>query len=102
MPTFADTAAFFETKAAKARDDDARRAMADAARFYRKLGEITPTFPYGYKTPMLNGAGTRLRRRAEECRAMAAAMRDPECRAKLLRLAESYETLSGGDVLAAR
>jgi hypothetical protein len=92
VPTFDDTAAFFEARAKKARNVDRQRELADAARFYRALARITLYFPYGYKAPELtNGASDRLSKHAEECKAIAAATRDPECRAKLLRLAATYE-----------
>ncbi len=99
MPTFADTAAYFEAKAGKARDDRRRADLAGTARFYRRLNEITPTFPFGYQTPAMNDAATRLVKRAEECRALAAAMRDPKCRARLLELAATYEQVARGPAL---
>lgn len=100
---FAATAAYFEAKSKKNRhSDDRRQELADAARFYSALATITPTFPHGYKEPATDiGFASRLNKRAEECRAMAAATRDQECRAKLLRLAQTYERVSSGPAVAA-
>ncbi len=92
---FSDTAAFFESKAEKDRSPNRRQDFVDAASFYRALAQITPTFPYGYKAPAAskpNGSkAERLLSRAEQCRAIAAAMSDPSCKAKLERLAQTYE-----------
>ncbi len=96
VPTFADTAAYFEARTKKAKDEDRRAELAATARFYRELAAITLYFPFGYQQQSLKPADTsRLSKRAEECRAIAAKMRDPECKAKLLRLAETYEKVFG-------
>ena len=94
MP-FSDTASYFEYRAKKARTDDQRREFADAAEFYRTLAGIIPTFPAGYRTASLGRSAERLDNRAQECLALAEVTRDAECRAKLLRLAETYDNVSG-------
>ncbi len=96
MPGFSDTAAFFEVRAKKARSPDRQSELAHTASFYRALAQITPTFPSGYKPPAdikPNGSrnADRLRKWAEECRAIAASMRDANCKAMLERLAQTYE-----------
>lgn len=53
----------------------------------------SPTFPGGY-TQYFDATATHLDNRAEECRALAAAVTDGDCRAKLLRLAETYQNVS--------
>ncbi len=39
-------------------------------------------------------------KRAEECLAIAAVTRDADCRAAMLRLAETYEQVASGPALA--
>jgi hypothetical protein len=99
MPGFNDTATFFEARAGKAKSPERQAELADTATFYRTLGRITATFPFGYRQPGAippNGSRTaeRLLGRSEECRAMAEAMRDPACRAALMRLADTYEQVA--------
>ena len=96
MPDFADTAAYLEAKAKKARSPERRQEFREAANLYRMLHRIVPMLPPGYKerTPgKLQGSlrADRLSRRAEECRTLAATMKDPDCRATLTRLADTYE-----------
>ena len=96
MATFSNTAAYFEARAKKAKSQDRRQQFFDAARFYEELGQITPEFPEGCKQPERLSANAslradRLRDRAEECRAIADSMQDESCKAKLLRLADTYE-----------
>lgn len=106
MTGFADTAAYFDAKAKKARTSGDQRRFAGTAGFYRTLARITPTFPHGYTAPRIKPNGSpradRLRSRAEECRAMAAAIRDVNCRAVLGRLADSYEAMAQGFEKTAR
>lgn len=96
MAGFAETAAYFDARAKKARAEDRQRFL-EAARFYRGLARITPTFPPGYKTPVPKQNGSRhadrWHDRAEECRAIAAHMNDQNCRATLERLADTYDGL---------
>lgn len=94
MP-FSDTASYFECRAKKARSDDQRREFADAAEFYRALAGIIPTFPDGYRTAALRRSAERLDKRAQECLALADVTRDANCRARLLRLAATYDRVSG-------
>ncbi len=100
MAGFSETAAYFESKAKKARAAYDQQRFGDAATFYRTLAQITPSLPAGYTSRQVepNGspAADRLRARAEECRAIAEVTRDPTCRAKLIRLADSYEAMAAG------
>ncbi len=93
---FADTAAYFEAKARRTRVPETRDRFLDSAKFYRQLGDITPSLPPGYKAPMASGTGRagRLLNRADECRAIAESMRDANARGALIRLAETYEALA--------
>ena len=100
MAGFADTAAYFEVKAQKARAPDVQQRFRETAAFYGALARITPGLPAGYKAPAvkLNGSpvADRCLARAEECRAIAEVMRDQNCRARLGRLAETYEAMANG------
>jgi hypothetical protein len=58
-------------------------------------GRIIPTFPEGH-SQCRNGIADQLNDRAEECRALAAFVHDPGCRAKLLRLADTYQVVANG------
>jgi len=86
---FKDTAEYFRTRGQKSRDYDQRQRFLDQARFYRQLADIVPTFPVGYKEPRFTG--DHFRNRAEECRAIADSFRDPECKRRLLDLANQYD-----------
>jgi hypothetical protein len=98
MPGFADTAAYFEARAKKARAREDQERFLETAGFYRALSRITPGFPPGYKTPQLklsrSTKAARWRARAEECRAISEATQDQNCRAMLSRLAESYDGMA--------
>ncbi len=98
MVGFADTAAFFDSKAKKARVRDDEQRFVETAGFYRALARITPAFPPGYKVPPAKRNGSpqseRWLSRAEECRTLAEQMRDAECRGRLFRLAEGYEAMA--------
>jgi hypothetical protein len=100
MAGFSDTASFFETKASKARPSDDRERFKETAGFYRALARITPMLPLGYKPPHVKPNGSlkahRFHARAEECRAIAEATRDENCRAMLGRLADTYEQMADG------
>lgn len=102
MQTFSDVAADYALKADAERDLNRRADLQDAAHFYGALAQIIPTFPGGY-TQYFDAAASNLDNRAEECRAMAAVLGDAECRAKLLRLANTYQKVSDGvRILASR
>jgi hypothetical protein len=88
---FSVTAAYFERRAAKAKFEDRRRELAETAKFYRQLANITPTFPVGYTRPALGYGADRLDQWAKECRAMADLLPDPECKDRMLRLAHTYD-----------
>ena len=92
--SFSDTAAYFELKAHRERDIIRQAGLEDAARFYRHLSEIIPSFPSGY-VERWEAKASQLENRAEECRSLAAIVRDPECQAKLLRLAGTYARTAG-------
>lgn len=92
---FADAAKFFEWRARKSRDPNDQARLADEARFYRSLERIAPDFPYGYEVKKLRPRANRWEHRAEECRTMAECFTDPECRARMLRLADSYSKIHG-------
>lgn len=98
MTGFIDTSAYFEVRAKKARAREDQQRFQEAAGFYRALARVTPMLPPGYKAPAIepNGSvkGDRWRARAEECRAIADVMRDPNCRAMLARLAETYDGMA--------
>jgi hypothetical protein len=94
VPSFSDTAEYFESRAKRERSEERRKHFLETAEFYRALAQITPTFPPGYEPPTLAKLADRMSRRAEQCRAIAATMQDPECKAKLLRLADAYEQAS--------
>jgi hypothetical protein len=92
---FADTAAFFEARARKARDPDDQRRLQDVAGFYRSLAGIASGFPPGFKGDgAARSHANRWKARAEECRTMADHFQDPQCCEQLARLAETYERLA--------
>ena len=93
MP-FANTAAYFEDKVKRACTHAQRQHYAEAARFYRDLANITPSFPPGYQGAKLPEVGEQMDRRAALCLAMAILMRDEECKHRMLRLARTYAELS--------
>src|SRR5262249_4589559 len=92
---FAATALYFENRAKKERDHDARARVQEVAGFYRMLAGITPDFPPGFNA---NGKGAshtdRFRARAEECRTMADHFENPICRDQMNRLADSYDQMA--------
>ncbi len=91
-PTFIDAAAFFEAKARKERSPERRAQFADAVKFYRAM------LPVEYKAQHRNSGRSndvmQLRIRAEECRAIAASIRDRRSREVLARVARRYEELA--------
>jgi len=90
---FRVSAEFFALRAANARDPKLKQRHAESAEFYRKLAEIASTFPPGYSWPQLAGSNHWFNR-AEACRTMAEASRDPASREKLLELATMCERLA--------
>lgn len=89
--TFSEAAAYFELQVQREEDETRQAEFDDAARFYRELADIMPSFPIGYYGPFWDikaGLGTR----AEQCRSLAAVVRDPERQRKLLRLARIYQS----------
>ena len=99
--SFSDTAAYFELKVQRETDMTRQAGLEDAARFYRDLSEIIPSFPAGY-VDRWQALASQLDNRAEECRSLAAVVRDPQCRARLLRLAETYARMAEISRAAAR
>ena len=93
MP-FANTAAYFEHKAKRAYTRAQRQHYAEAARFYRDLANITPSFPPGYQGAKLPEMGEQMDPRAALCLAMADLMRDEECKHRMLQLARTYAEFS--------
>ena len=91
---FAATAALFEKRAREARDPDTKRRFVEAARFYRQLAGIAPEFPAGFKSNGHVGYADRWKARADECRAMADHFADPNCRAQMMRVADSYDRMA--------
>ena len=86
-----EAAAYFELQVQTVEDDIRQAEFDDATRFYRELAKIIPRFPIGYYGPFWDikaGLGTR----AEQCRSLAAVVRDPERQRKLLRLARIYQS----------
>lgn len=83
------------------RDERRQGELDDAARFYRELAQIIPSFPRGHMARW-DATFSWLDSRAEECRSMAAVVRDQECRAKLLRLAQTYQRAAELRTAAAR
>jgi hypothetical protein len=89
---FSHAAGYFEFLVKRERDESRQAELGAAARFYRELAEIIPSFPRGYTERWDTWDTTsRLDSRAEECKSIAAVLRDPECRAELLRLAQTYQ-----------
>ncbi len=91
-PTFTDAAAFFEAKARKERSPERRVQFADAAKFFRT------TLPVDckpqHRKPGRSNDVKQLRNRAEECRAIAASIRDRRSCEVLARVARRYEELA--------
>jgi hypothetical protein len=88
---FEQTAEFFEIRAHKARDPEVRERLVQGAVFYRRLAAILPAFPPKYKSPRLTPNANRWRSRAEQCRAIAACLNNPEHRGRVMELAESCD-----------
>src|SRR5215470_4685030 len=92
--SFAQTAAYFEGRAAhRSHSDSDRERFLEAAQFYRSLAQITSDFPTRYKACMTR-YGNRWEDRAEECRAIALHLSDPQCRAQMMQVAHSYDLLA--------
>lgn len=81
-------ATYFEFLASKHQDPKVRRDLLGIARTYRLLSKTKD----GY---LLGSREDRWRKRAEECRTLSERFDDEFCRAKLVRLAEAYDLLSG-------
>jgi hypothetical protein len=96
LPGFGDTAAYFDARACKARDDEKERLL-DAAKFYRSLARIISSFPPAFKpngaTLSVASAG-RWVRRAELCRRLADCIADAKGRGQMQELADSYNLLA--------
>ena len=91
---FANTASYFEDRARKARDPDARKRHEDAAAFYRQLASIAPKAPRGWDPRKVKLDPDPWRSRAEECRSMAEYFHEPDCRERMMRLADTYDRLA--------
>ena len=87
---FANAAAYFDSRANKARDLDEKQRLTEIASFYRRLAGITSDYPLGYKTSRPTGRASRWEARAEECRAIADGLSHPQSRAQMLDLADTY------------
>ena len=91
--SFAAKALHFEQCAKRAREEDSRQRFQEVAGFYRKLAGIAADFP-----PRFPGGkiwhGTRLEKRAEECRTMAEYFTDPTTKAMMDRLADTYSKMA--------
>jgi hypothetical protein len=91
--SFAQTAAYFAGRAARAHRDDDRERFMETSHFYRSLVRITIDFPAGYTAPETWQAD-RFKARAEECRAIAEHLSDSQCREQMMEIAHSYELLA--------
>ena len=83
---FAQTAAFFESRAKKALDPEDAHHLREVAGFYRELAGIAPNLQRGSN-------GARWKSRAIECRTMADHFIDANCREQMMRLAATYDRL---------
>ena len=97
---FTVKALHFEQYANKARDEDSRRRFAEAAHFYRQLAAIAPDFPPKFRGGTI-WRGTLYEKRAEECRTMSDYFTDPNTKAMLSRLADTYESMARQQVKSA-
>ena len=91
---FKEAALYFETRARRARNEADNEHHLNAARFYRELAAITPALPPRYMPPKDVNRAHRYRHRAEECRSIAAALVDPNCKRQLADLAVTYDNLA--------
>jgi hypothetical protein len=91
---FANAAAYFESRAHKARDLDEKQRLTEIAGFYRRLAGITSDYPPGYKANGATGRASRWKARAEECRAIADGLSHPQSRAQMLDLADTYAVMA--------
>lgn len=101
--SFSDAAAYFEFQMQREEDESRQADLDDAARFYRELAGIIPSFPIGYYGAFWD-VRVGLDSRAEQCTSLAAVVRDPECRAHLERLAGTYRRaaeIRAGEIRAA-
>lgn len=87
---FANAAAYFESRANKARDFDDKQRLTEIAGFYRRLARITSDYPLGYKANREASRVSRWEARAEECRAIADGLSHTQSRAQMLDLADMY------------
>jgi hypothetical protein len=94
MAGFASTVAFFEKRAETARDPEDKRRLLEAAGFYRRIADIVPGFPPGFKPSGYKGYANRWKARAEECRTIADNLTDRKCREQMRKLAEEYERMA--------
>src|SRR5690349_15786168 len=88
MP-FADTAAYFENRASHARPNERRQELAESARFYRELANITPSFPPGYKGAKLPETADRTTERRRSLRWLTL-FETSSAKQRMLRLARRY------------
>jgi hypothetical protein len=91
--SFAQTAAYFAGRAARAHSDDDRERFVETSHFYQSLARITMDFPPGYAPPETWHAD-RFKARAEECRAIAEHLSDPQCSEQMMDVAQSYDLLA--------
>ena len=91
-PGFKETAAYFDKRAKRTRNLERSLEFSETADFYNGLAAIVPSFPPRYKIPAMNG--NKWSDRAEECRAMAEALNDEDCRRRLTDLAQHYERMA--------
>ena len=91
---FAATASFFEQRAKQARDPDSKQCLHEVACFYRQLAGIAAEIPDGFTVRSQLGYADRWKARADECRAMADHFADPNCRAQMIRPADSYDRMA--------
>ena len=90
---FKETAEFFELRAAKAKDELTRKRYTENAAFYRALAAIVSTLPMGFSIPGATNANSWLNR-ADICRMLAEAYKDPTCCRQLMDLAATCERLA--------
>ena len=92
---FAATASYFERRAEKERNEEMRATLEEAAGFYWKLARLASDFPPGCAGAKTDRPYRNLwELRAEECRAIAECLKDPECRGQMFCLAEMYDGLA--------
>jgi hypothetical protein len=96
-PGFARAASYFEDRARRATRVLERNRLLEAAHFYRSLSTIIPSMPTGLRWNEIESTDAKWRRwnnRAEVCRTLAELFPDPDCRERLLRLAQTYNDMA--------